>query len=50
MGHVGMTPQSVNAFGGFRVQGKSSEAAAPANAEPINPRRDIGPDALFLAI
>lgn len=23
MGHVGMTPQSVNAFGGFKVQGKS---------------------------
>jgi 3-methyl-2-oxobutanoate hydroxymethyltransferase len=27
MGHVGLTPQSVNAFGGFRVQGKSAEAA-----------------------
>jgi 3-methyl-2-oxobutanoate hydroxymethyltransferase len=26
MGHVGLTPQSVNAFGGFRVQGKSAEA------------------------
>ena len=23
MGHIGMTPQSVNAFGGFKVQGKS---------------------------
>ena len=23
MGHVGLTPQSVHAFGGFRVQGKS---------------------------
>ncbi len=26
MGHVGLTPQSVNAFGGFRVQGKTDEA------------------------
>lgn len=26
MGHVGMTPQSVNAFGGFRVQGRGAEA------------------------
>lgn len=25
--HIGLTPQSVNAFGGFRVQGKSEEAA-----------------------
>ncbi|MEQ8197772.1 MAG: 3-methyl-2-oxobutanoate hydroxymethyltransferase [Clostridiaceae bacterium] len=27
MGHLGLTPQSVNAFGGFKVQGKSIEAA-----------------------
>lgn len=27
MGHVGMTPQSVNAFGGFKVQGKTESAA-----------------------
>lgn len=27
MGHVGLTPQSVHAFGGFRVQGKTQEAA-----------------------
>lgn len=26
--HIGMTPQSVNAFGGFKVQGKSEAAAA----------------------
>lgn len=25
--HIGMTPQSVNAFGGFKVQGKTLEAA-----------------------
>ncbi len=28
MGHVGMTPQSVNAFGGFRVQGKGDAGSA----------------------
>jgi len=27
MGHVGLTPQSVNAFGGFKVQGKDEETA-----------------------
>lgn len=27
MGHLGLTPQSVNAFGGFKVQGKSEDAA-----------------------
>lgn len=27
MGHIGLTPQSVNTFGGFKVQGKSEEAA-----------------------
>ncbi len=27
MGHLGLTPQSVNAFGGFKVQGKNREAA-----------------------
>lgn len=27
MAHIGMTPQSVNAFGGFKVQGKSIEDA-----------------------
>jgi 3-methyl-2-oxobutanoate hydroxymethyltransferase len=26
MGHIGLTPQSVNAFGGFRVQGKTEQA------------------------
>ena len=25
--HIGLTPQSSNMFGGFRVQGKSEEAA-----------------------
>ena len=27
VGHIGLTPQSVNAFGGFKVQGKDEEAA-----------------------
>ncbi len=27
MGHIGLTPQSVNEFGGFRVQGRGDEAA-----------------------
>jgi 3-methyl-2-oxobutanoate hydroxymethyltransferase len=27
MGHLGLTPQSVNMFGGFKVQGKSEEQA-----------------------
>lgn len=27
MGHLGLTPQSINAFGGFKVQGKSEDAA-----------------------
>ena len=26
MGHIGLTPQSVNVFGGYRVQGRSSES------------------------
>lgn len=27
MGHVGLTPQSIHAFGGFKVQGRTREAA-----------------------
>jgi 3-methyl-2-oxobutanoate hydroxymethyltransferase len=27
MGHVGLTPQSLNALGGYRVQGKTADAA-----------------------
>jgi 3-methyl-2-oxobutanoate hydroxymethyltransferase len=27
MGHLGLTPQSVNAFGGYKVQGKGEDAA-----------------------
>jgi 3-methyl-2-oxobutanoate hydroxymethyltransferase len=28
LGHIGLTPQSVHAFGGYRVQGKSFESAS----------------------
>jgi 3-methyl-2-oxobutanoate hydroxymethyltransferase len=35
MGHVGLTPQSVHAMGGFRVQGKTEEAAAQVQADAI---------------
>jgi len=28
MGHIGLTPQSINQLGGYKVQGKSPEAAA----------------------
>ncbi len=28
MGHIGLTPQSIHQFGGFKVQGKTPEAAA----------------------
>jgi 3-methyl-2-oxobutanoate hydroxymethyltransferase len=38
MGHVGLTPQSIHAFGGFRVQGKTLDAA-----------REIVDDAVALA-
>src|SRR5258708_19218101 len=27
MGHIGLTPQSVNVFGGFKLQGKNERAA-----------------------
>jgi 3-methyl-2-oxobutanoate hydroxymethyltransferase len=35
MGHVGLTPQSVLAFGGYRVQGKGAEAAARVTADAL---------------
>jgi 3-methyl-2-oxobutanoate hydroxymethyltransferase len=33
MGHVGLTPQSVNRMGGFRVQGRSDEERAAVLAD-----------------
>lgn len=35
MGHVGLTPQSVNAMGGFRVQGKTVDAAQTLVADAL---------------
>ena len=35
MGHVGLTPQSVHAMGGFRVQGKTEDAAARVLADAV---------------
>lgn len=36
MGHVGMTPQSVNQFGGFKLQGKGVPSAARIAEEAIS--------------
>jgi 3-methyl-2-oxobutanoate hydroxymethyltransferase len=36
MGHLGLTPQSVAQFGGFRVQGRAPEAAARLRADAIS--------------
>ena len=36
MGHVGMTPQSVNQFGGFRQQGKTPESSDRIFKEAIS--------------
>jgi len=33
MGHVGLTPQSVHALGGYRVQGREADAAARLEAD-----------------
>ncbi len=33
MGHLGLTPQSINRLGGFKVQGKGSDAAARLEEE-----------------
>jgi 3-methyl-2-oxobutanoate hydroxymethyltransferase len=35
MGHVGLTPQSVNQFGGYKVQGKTRNAAARILADAV---------------
>ncbi len=35
MGHLGLTPQSVNRFGGYKVQGRGKEAAAALEAEAL---------------
>ncbi len=35
MGHLGLTPQSVNQFGGFKVQGRDADAAEQLLADAI---------------
>src|SRR5678816_3919161 len=35
MGHVGLTPQSVNEFGGFRVQGRGDAAGADIERQAL---------------
>jgi 3-methyl-2-oxobutanoate hydroxymethyltransferase len=47
MGHVGLTPQSVNRFGGYRVQGRG-EAAAAALLEDVAALAEAGAFALVL--
>jgi 3-methyl-2-oxobutanoate hydroxymethyltransferase len=49
MGHVGMTPQSVNAFGGFKVQGKT-EAAARALLDDVAALEQAGAFAVVLEL
>src|SRR5215469_4933808 len=49
MGHLGMTPQSVNAFGGFRVQGKT-EAAARALLRDVTALEEAGVFAIVLEL
>lgn len=47
MGHLGLTPQSVNAFGGFKVQGKD-EAQAKKIIEDAKRLEDCGVFAIVL--
>jgi 3-methyl-2-oxobutanoate hydroxymethyltransferase len=49
MGHVGMTPQSVNVFGGFKVQGKT-EQAARALLEDVAALEEAGAFAVVLEL
>jgi 3-methyl-2-oxobutanoate hydroxymethyltransferase len=47
MGHVGLTPQSVHAFGGFKVQGRG-EAAAEKVLEDARALAEAGAFAIVL--
>lgn len=49
MGHVGMTPQSVNVFGGFKVQGRT-EAAARALLDDVHALEEAGAFAIVLEL
>ena len=47
MGHLGLTPQSINAFGGYKVQGKD-EAAAQKLLDDAKAIADAGVFAIVL--
>jgi 3-methyl-2-oxobutanoate hydroxymethyltransferase len=47
MGHLGLTPQSIHAFGGYRVQGRTPDAAARL-LEDARRMEDVGVFALVL--
>lgn len=47
MGHLGLTPQSINAFGGFKIQGKS-EAAAQQIVDDARALQEAGAFAIVL--
>jgi len=49
MGHLGMTPQSVNVFGGFKVQGRT-EAAARALLDDVRALEEAGVFAIVLEL
>jgi 3-methyl-2-oxobutanoate hydroxymethyltransferase len=49
MGHLGMTPQSVNVFGGFKVQGRT-EQAARALLEDVRALEEAGVFAIVLEL
>ncbi|MBU2501847.1 3-methyl-2-oxobutanoate hydroxymethyltransferase [bacterium] len=47
MGHLGLTPQSINRFGGYKIQGRGAEAAAQLEDEALH-LADLGCFALVL--
>jgi 3-methyl-2-oxobutanoate hydroxymethyltransferase len=49
MGHIGLTPQSVNKLGGFRVQGKTAETAR-AILDDARALEDAGAFAIVLEV
>lgn len=49
MGHIGLTPQSVNKLGGYRVQGKTAEAAR-ALLDDAKALEDAGAFAIVLEV
>ena len=49
MGHIGLTPQSVNKLGGYRVQGKTAEAAR-ALLDDAHALEDVGAFSIVLEV